>query len=271
MTAESRFRTIPYSDAQALGLDWAELSRHRHTIHGLVEVDVTEARRAIHRHRKAAGRPLSFTSLLVACYAGAIAAQPEVQAVRRGRSKVVVFEDVDVTVLVEHELAGAHVPLPHIVREANRKTPFEIDAEIRAAVNEAAPYQGARRWLPLWLIVPSRIRRFVLARVLADPHRRRHYTGTAAVTAVSMFGRGTGWGVPYISHSICLTVGGIALRPGIAPDGSIAAREFVCLTLSVDHDVVNGAPLARFLARFRESIEKATVLGDETTAGPKAE
>jgi len=262
MTAESGFRTLPYADAQAQGLDWAEMSRHRHTIHALVDVDVTETRRAIHRRRRSAGAPLSFTSLLLACYSRAIAAQPEVQSIRRGRSQVVVFEDVDVAVVVEHDLNGARVPLAHVIREANLKTPFEIDAEIRAAAGEPAPYARALRWAPLWLRVPGRVRRALLARFLADPHRRRRYTGTAAVTAVSMFGRGTGWGVPYISHSICLTVGGIGHRPGIAPDGSIAARDFVCLTLSVDHDVVNGAPLARFLSRFRDSIEKATVLSE---------
>jgi pyruvate/2-oxoglutarate dehydrogenase complex dihydrolipoamide acyltransferase (E2) component len=34
----------------------------------------------------------------------------------------------------------------------------------------------------------------------------------------------------------------------------------VCLTISVDHDVVNGAPLARFISRFRKTVESATLL-----------
>ena len=117
-----------------------------------------------------------------------------------------------------------------------------------------------RRFASLWLAVPSVVRRFVLRRILADPRRRKRFTGTATVTAVGMFGGGTGWGIPYISHSICLTVGGIGRKPGLASDGSVEPREMVSLTISVDHDVVNGAPLARFMSRFREDLESAALL-----------
>jgi 2-oxoacid dehydrogenases acyltransferase (catalytic domain) len=260
---EPSFRTVPYPDAQRQGVDWSEIMRRGHTIHGLVELDVTEARKAIHQHRKAAGRPLSFTSLMVASFARSIAADPSVQAFRKGRRKLVVFADVDVTVLVEHELEGSEIPIPHIIRRANLKSPFEIDREIAQARSEKQPYARAMRFVPLWFLLPAAVRRFAIRRLLANPHWRRRYTGTAAVTAVSMFGRGTGWGIPFISHSIVLTVGGIGRRPEIGPGRQIESRERVCLTLSVDHDVVNGAPLARFISRFRDSVETAALLKDE--------
>jgi hypothetical protein len=65
--------------------------------------------------------------------------------------------------------------------------------------------------------------------------------------------------------SIVLTVGGIGRRPEFGPGRQIESRERVCLTLSVDHDVVNGAPLARFISRFRDSVETAALLKDEST------
>ncbi len=170
------------------------------------------------------------------------------------------FEDVDVAVLVEQIVDGERVPVPHIVRAANRKSPSEVDGEIREARSGGDPYGGMRRFASLWLAVPSVVRRFVLRRILADPRRRKRFTGTATVTAVGMFGGGTGWGIPYISHSICLTVGGIGRKPGLASDGSVEPREMVSLTISVDHDVVNGAPLARFMSRFREDLESAALL-----------
>jgi pyruvate/2-oxoglutarate dehydrogenase complex dihydrolipoamide acyltransferase (E2) component len=40
----------------------------------------------------------------------------------------------------------------------------------------------------------------------------------------------------------------------------------VCLTLSVDDDVVNGATLARFISRFRKSVESAALLGEPDRA-----
>jgi len=261
------YRTMPYAAAQRQGVDWNEIMSRGHTIHGLVEFDVTEARRAVHAARRATGRPLSFTALMVASFARAVAADPVVQAFRKGGGKLVVFEDVDVAVLVEHELDGMLVPVPHIVRLANRKSPAEIDREIAAARGEETPYAGAMRFAPAWFLLPAWLRRFAIRRVLASPHRRRRFTGTAAVTAVSMFGRGTGWGVPFISHSIVLTVGGIARRLATGPGGRIEPRETVCLTLSVDHDVVNGAPLARFISRFRAMVESASPPLDDEGGG----
>jgi pyruvate/2-oxoglutarate dehydrogenase complex dihydrolipoamide acyltransferase (E2) component len=37
----------------------------------------------------------------------------------------------------------------------------------------------------------------------------------------------------------------------------LEARELVSLTLSFDHQVIDGAPAARFGARFKELIEEA--------------
>lgn len=255
-------RTLPYPPVQHQAVDWSSIMKRQHTIHGMIELDVTETRRALHRRRRASGEPLSFTALLVTSFAHVIGEDTSLQAYRKGKSRVVEFEDVDVAVLVEHILDGHRVPVPHIVRAANRKTPAEVDREIRSAQEDDDPYGRARRFAGLWLALPAIVRRFALTRLLANPLRRKKYTGTAAVTALSMFGKGTGWGIPFISHSICLTVGGVGRRPGLGSDGTIEPREMLCLTISVNHDVVNGAPLARFISRFRKSVESAALLAE---------
>ena len=84
-----------------------------------------------------------------------------------------------------------------------------------------------------------------------------------------MFGSGTGWGIPFISHSICLTVGGVGRKPGLARDGRIEVRDAVCLTISVDHDVVNGAPVARFISRFRDTVESAALLAEPSASNSR--
>lgn len=40
-------------------------------------------------------------------------------------------------------------------------------------------------------------------------------------------------------------------------EGRIEIREYLCLTLSFDHDIIDGAPAARFTQQFREFIEMA--------------
>lgn len=69
-----------------------------------------------------------------------------------------------------------------------------------------------------------------------------------------MFGGGGGWGIGLGAHTLSVAIGGIAEKP-LAVDGGIEIREVVNLTLSFDHDIVDGAPAARFAKRLKERIE----------------
>ncbi len=60
-----------------------------------------------------------------------------------------------------------------------------------------------------------------------------------------------------------VTAGGIGLRPG-GVDGHIALREYLSLTISFDHEIIDGAPAARFTRRLKELIESAHGLGEFT-------
>lgn len=83
-----------------------------------------------------------------------------------------------------------------------------------------------------------------------------------------MFGGGVGWGLPSsINYPIGLTLGSVARQPGVVmrEDGErIEVRELLAVTVSMDHDVIDGAPAARFLARLRELIEGCDRLEDST-------
>lgn len=251
--------------------DWLAAAARRHTMHALLELDVTETRHAIRERRRAAAGPLSFTAFLVACLARAIDEDKTMHAHRRGKRELVLFDDVDVAVVVERIVESTRIPVPHIVRAANRKSPIEISREIRDATVDAVPYAFARRMLPLWLRLPAVARRFAWSRWLADPLRRKRLTGTTFVSAVGMFGRGTAWGLPQAqNYTLGLTVGGVARKPGLARTAGgerIEPREFVMLTLSFDHDIVEGAPAARFTARLKDLIEGGAVLAEPAPGG----
>ncbi len=92
----------------------------------------------------------------------------------------------------------------------------------------------------------------------------KKYSGTTVVTSVGMFGKGGGWGVSFMPvHTLGLTIGGIAQRGGVI-DGMIAIREYIDLTVTFDHDIIDGAPAARFLQRFKDQLESFEVnLGHE--------
>ena len=257
-TTREPHQSLPFPPLQRQMIDWLELMARRHMVHALIELEVTETRRAIRAARVSAGAPLSLTAYIIACLARAIDENRLMHAYRRGR-RLVLFDDVDATTLIERRVDGKPVPIPHIIRAANRRSAWAIQREIDEARVAPPLTDRQSRWLPWWLILPASLRRLVWSRLLGDPFRRKRLTGTTAVTAVGMFGSGTGWGIPLTPYTLCLTLGGVAREH--AADGT--QREYLCATLSVDHDLIDGAPLARFIHRLQTLVEGGALLATE--------
>ena len=52
-----------------------------------------------------------------------------------------------------------------------------------------------------------------------------------------------------------VALGGIGQKPGFV-DGRIEVREYLSVTISFDHNVVDGAPAARFAQHWKELVER---------------
>ena len=115
------------------------------------------------------------------------------------------------------------------------------------------------------MALPVFIKRPLMQMMFKDPHRAKETAGTVLLTAVGMFGEGGGWGIPLIMHTLGVTLGGIAEKP-VVIDGQIKVRECLSLTVSFDHDIIDGAPAARFTQRFKDLIERGTILMTKTWA-----
>jgi len=235
-------------------------------IHGLIEVDVTRARAFLRDHKAKTGESLSFTAFIITCFAHAIAENPSLNACRKGSKHLMLFDEVDVATPIEREMAGQKQPIIYIIRAANKKTFREIHHEIRAAQVEQAEkaweaFQGLH-WLLFVPMLLIRIFWWVFCWMRRTyPQVQKKYGGTVGVTAVGMFGKGAGWGISINDHTLDLTLGGIAEKPGVV-DGHIATRDYLCMTLSFDHAIIDGAPAARFIQRLKELIESGYGLCD---------
>jgi len=98
-----------------------------------------------------------------------------------------------------------------------------------------------------------------------DPTLAVSMGGTVCITAVGMFGEGhSGWGIFPMTQVLGLVVGSIAPKPAVV-EGRIEPREILHLTVVFDHDVIDGAPAARFTRRLMELIESGYGL-DENQA-----
>ena len=114
------------------------------------------------------------------------------------------------------------------------------------------------RW---FLYLPAFLRRVFYWVVMRFPQRFRGQSSPVMVTAVGMFGTGGGWAITMPNFTLTVAVGGIAEKPGVY-EGEIAIREYLDLTVSIDHDVVDGAPAARFVQSFRSLLEASYGLRD---------
>jgi pyruvate/2-oxoglutarate dehydrogenase complex dihydrolipoamide acyltransferase (E2) component len=260
------YDTLPFPSERNPIVDAGYLAARRHVIHGLFEADITRARALIQEQAEQSGGGLSFTAYVVACLARAVEKHPKVQAYFDWRRRLVLFKDVDVVTLIEPEAGRAAIP--HIIRAANRRTVRQISDEIRAV--QARPEHSAQRGrlVTLGAKAPRFLRMLFYRLIKLNPVWFKQTAGTVIVTSVGvMFGQSAGWGIIFLPHhTLGLTVGGLAQKPAVY-QGQIAIREYLSLTISVDHDIVDGAPAARFARDFKELLESATLLENAKLSG----
>ncbi len=258
MDAEQKpgFTIHPFPRSRRLVLDAMHAGSRKHMIHGLVEYDVTEPRRLLREHKARSGESLSFTAFVLHCVGAAVAQDRMVHACRDWRGRLVLFDDVDVNTIIEVELEGRRFPLAYVVRAVNRRSVRELHDEIRHVQRnpQRSHGEGTFNMMRWYTRLPGFIRGLAYRILPLNPHWLKRIGGTANVTAVGMFGQGGGWGIPIPLYTLNQTLGGIATKPGIV-DGRIEPREFLSVTLSFDHDIVDGAPAARFASRLKELIE----------------
>lgn len=250
-----------------------ELKSGRHVMYALMEVDVTLSRRFIEECKAKIGEQLSFTGYMALCLARAVDENKSVQAYRKGSKQLIVFDDVDVGIMIERMQGETPILTGYVIRAANRKTIWEIHQEIRSAQSEPVPpNNGMPAWFRSALLLPWPLSTLfkVLFRMimLRNPTIVTSMGGTVGITSVGMFGKGhSGWGIASGSHSLDLVVGGTT-RKLAEVEERIESREMLSLTIIFDHDVIDGAPAARFTRRLVELVESGYGL-DEGQPQPR--
>jgi pyruvate/2-oxoglutarate dehydrogenase complex dihydrolipoamide acyltransferase (E2) component len=252
-----------YPNSRVATFDVGKIGKRKHHIAGLVEADVTLARKRIRDSIKS-GEKISFTSWIVKVISDSIAENRSVQAINYGRGKQVVFDDVDISVPIEREVRGIKVPLVGVIRSSDKKSIADIHYEIETMkgrnVSSEDDYvlsqENSRKLNRIFFGLPQWVRLIVWRILLRNPFSIRKYIGTAMVTNVGMSGNHSGWIIPRSIHNLCIGVGSVCKKPW-AFNGKLEIRSILNLTILVDHDVVDGLPAAKFTLTLIKNIEKA--------------
>jgi pyruvate/2-oxoglutarate dehydrogenase complex dihydrolipoamide acyltransferase (E2) component len=232
-------------------------------MHGLFDVDITPARRLLADHAP----PLSLTAFVVASVARAAAAHPQVHAYRDWRGRLVEHRHVDVQTLIEVATGEGPFGMVHVVRDADVRSVAEISAELHAVKSQPA-ITVTGRLLTTTAPIAGRIPGLYRATFAAMGRFRRVHlaTGTVQVTAVGMFAGGGGFAIaPPTLASLVVVVGGVSQRPRAVGD-RIELRHVLDLTVTIDHNVVDGSPATRFAADLRRLVQTAAVLAPAGTS-----
>ena len=269
MSDKPGFIVQKFPSSRKFTADIGYLGLRKHRVQALIEVDVTDSRALLQAYRQERNVEVSFTAWILKCISQAVHEHKSMHALRQGRNRLIIFDDIDISILIEKEIDGQKVPLPVVLRKTNKKSPEELHAEIQAAkaqpVRDEKDYvlgDAQHEWgIKLFLALPQFLRLILWRLILSNPHRMQKMMGTVVVTSVGMVGNLKGWVIPASIHPICFALGSIVRKPGVSGE-QIAIREYLPVTVLIDHDVVDGAPATRFLSRLTEIIEaKIPALG----------
>jgi hypothetical protein len=264
------YHVVDLTLGRRVWLNTLDLSWSPHIIYGLLEVDVTVARQFIADHKARTGEALSFTGYLAFCLARAVDEDKTVQSYLKGRKQIIVFDEVNVGMMIEGKVGDKRALIGHVIRSANRKTFREIHDEIRAVQSAPVPpSRGMPTWYRSVMLLPwplSKLIKVSLAMIIRrDPTIAVSMAGTVGITSVGMFGGSHGgWGLTPTGNSLGLVVGGISWKPAVV-EGRIEPREILNLTVLFDHNVIDGAPATRFTRRLVDLIESGYGLEQDQT------
>jgi pyruvate/2-oxoglutarate dehydrogenase complex dihydrolipoamide acyltransferase (E2) component len=251
--------TFPMSRLSTVDVGIEGLKKHH--IKALIELDVTQARKMIFEKKKLPER-ISFNSWLIKCISHAVDEAVQIHGIRKGRRKVVLFNDIDISIVIERELQDKKVPLPYVIRKTNEKSIPDIYNEIRNAQKQPINGEGDfvlgdRRndlLMRFYYTIPGFLRRIIWRRIIRSPFLAKNNMGTVMITSVGMMGRINGWVIPVSVHPLCFAIGSIIKKPGVVDD-RIEIREYLYVTALVDHDVVDGAQAVRALSKLTKLVE----------------
>ncbi|MDC7234308.1 MAG: 2-oxo acid dehydrogenase subunit E2 [Spirochaetales bacterium] len=251
-------KNIPLS--RLATFDVGVIGNKKHHVTGLIEIDITEGRKEI-RSRIRNGENLSLNAWILKCFADAIAENPQVQGMLYGKKRIVSFEDVDLSIMIERSYKEELVPLVAVIKKVNCKSIEQIHNEIEVLKKKEIQTEKdfvlsdtnyAGQWL--YYRLPAFLRVKIMEKIMQNPFKRKDMMGTALVTNVGGLSSMSGWIIPKSIHNLSFGIGSINKKPKVIGN-EIQIRDIMHLTVLLDHNVLDGAPAARFTASLARKFE----------------
>jgi pyruvate/2-oxoglutarate dehydrogenase complex dihydrolipoamide acyltransferase (E2) component len=251
------FKKIPQS--RIATFDTFSIGLQKHHVSALLEFDVTDSRRKLQELRRS-GINVSFNAWIIKVISSALQKNPEASAFIYGKKKLIIFNDINISILVEKKIGDSRVPIPLVIEKTNEKSPSDITLEIENAKNQELINKdivlGKKPTVAeqIYYQLPGFLRRTIWKIILRNPRYAYKKMGNVAITSVGMIGRINGWFIHKSIHPLSFGIGSVIKKP-VVINNEIKIREILNMTILVDHDVIDGGPMVRFLNVLTKNIE----------------
>lgn len=256
--ANYKLKTFPKS--RIATIDIGEISKHKHHVIGMFELDVTVCREKIKAHNKTAKDKISFNAWMVSVIASTLKQYEDAASFLKGKKKLIVFDDINVSVIVEKNVNGQKVPIPLVVEKAHERSAEDISRQISDARNatiteeDVVLHKKQNRIEKMYYFLPEFLRRYIWKYVQKHPKLAYRKMGNVSFTTLGMAGKVNGWFIPFSIHPVCFGLSPIIRKPAVV-NNNIEIREILNMTVLLDHDVMDGAPMARLIRNLIKKVE----------------
>ncbi len=262
------FKITKFPKSRLATFDICDIGKLKHHISALIELDITNSREKIKKYNKGKTDKISFNAWLISTVGCTIKKYEAAASYLKGKRKIVIFDDINISMLVEKEIDGQKVPIPLVIEKASEKSIESISRQINEAKNEKITNKDivlrkkTSQMEKMYYVLPGFIRKYVWRYMLKHPRLAYSKMGNVAFTSVGMMGSVNGWFIPISIHPVCFGISSIIKKP-VVIENKIEIREILKMTILIDHDVIDGAPMARFISELAKNIESGLNLNNE--------
>lgn len=233
-------------------------SNKKNAIHSMSKIDISGPQKIrINRQEKTGEKP-SLTAYIIRCFAETIKEYPEMNSFIKS-NRLILLDDINISVMIEREIDGTKVPEPLGIKNTGEKTVKEIQDEIRNAQNDAGNKIGNLTGTTWIKYIPGFLLKTFVKLANRNIKMAKRY-GKVAVTAIGMYLNSSSWFIPHGTATVLLTIGSISNELVQQENGQIESKEMLHVTASFDHEIIDGAPAARFMSRFEEILKSGDLL-----------
>jgi pyruvate/2-oxoglutarate dehydrogenase complex dihydrolipoamide acyltransferase (E2) component len=260
----SKYTIQKFPKSRIATIDVCEMGKTKHHVTAFLEIDVTSAKEKIKRYKNDVGK-ISFSAWIIKVIGYTAANNNGPTAFLIGKRKTIAFDDVNISFLIEKDINGEKVPMPVLIEKANTLEVETITKLLNSAKqetlskNQIVIQKRTTRSENLYYHLPGFIRRAIWKYMLKRPKMLFAKMGNIAVTSLGMYGKINGWFIPNSIHPLCFGIGSVIKKP-VVIDDKIGIRDIMNVTVLVDHDVLDGASMARFIRALNKNIETGLFL-----------